>query len=464
MTRYRIIQGAIALAALLLVGGLAATYKEDAIPITLVVDGAARQIRTHQQTVGALLLDVGLTLRPEDILEPASETPLRPGMTVKVSRARPVTIQADGRTWTVWTHAATADRILAENDISLHPADRVTISSCDSVADVPACSGEWLVQVTRAVPVFLHENGRTFSFDTAASTVGQALEGIGLALYRADRIRPDLGQPVSAGMHIYLERSRPVTVLVDGKTIRTRTHRGGVGEVLADLGIVLVGQDYTNPPPDTPLGEETVVQVVRVAEAFVVQQEPIPYSVRWQPDPELEIDHRRLLQEGVAGVLQRRWRVRYENGAEVARTLEDEYVAVPPTEKIIGYGTKIIVRQLETPEGTVEYWRVIRMLATSYSASTAGVPKNAYYYGRTRLGLPMQKGIVAVDPRIIPLRSRVYVPGYGIGLAGDTGGAIKGRRIDLGYDDDNLVLWYRWVDVYILTPVPPPDQIPYILD
>lgn len=464
MTWSRIAHGAVALAALLLVGGLAATYEADAIPVTLVVDGVARPVRTHQQTVGALLIDVGLTLRPEDILEPAPETPLQPGMTVRVSRARPVTIQADGRTWTAWTHAATTDRILAENGISLHPADRVTVSSCDMVAAVPACAGEWLLQVTRAVPVFLHDNGRALSFYTAAPTVGQALEEIGLALYQADRVQPDLGQPVSAGMHIYLERSRPVTVLVDGKTIRTRTHRSRVGEVLADLGIVLVGQDYTDPPPDTPLGEETVVQVVRVAEAFVVQQEPIPYSVRWQPDPELEIDHRRLLQEGVAGILQRRWRVRYENGAEVARTLEDEYVAVPPTEKIIGYGTKIVVRQLETPEGTVEYWRVIRMLATSYSASTAGVPKTNPYYGRTRLGLPMRRGIVAVDPRVIPLRSRVYVPGYGIGFAADTGGAIKGRRIDMGYDDDNLVLWYRWVDVYILTPVPPPDQIPYILD
>jgi hypothetical protein len=147
-----------------------------------------------------------------------------------------------------------------------------------------------------------------------------------------------------------------------------------------------VGQDYTDPPPDTPLGEETVVQVVRVAEAFLVQQEPIPYPVRWQPDPELEIDHRRLIQDGVPGILQRRWRVRYENGAEVARALEDEYVAVPPTDKIIGYGTKIVIRQLETPEGTVEYWRVIRMLATSYSASTAGVPKTNPYYGRTPAG------------------------------------------------------------------------------
>ncbi|MDW8068538.1 MAG: ubiquitin-like domain-containing protein [Anaerolineae bacterium] len=464
MDQDRIIQGAVALVACVLVSGWIATYYADAVPVTLIVDGAARPVRTHQQTVGALLVDVGLSLRPEDIVEPAPETLLRPGMAVSVSRARAVTIQADGRTWTFWTHAPSADQVLAEAGISLHPADRVTVTSCAAATDLPTCSGDQVIRVARAVPVTLHENGRTLSFTTAAPTVGQALEELGLALYRADRVRPDLGEPVSAGMHIFLERSRPVTVQVDGKTIRTRTHRTQVGEVLADLGIILVGQDYTHPPPETPLGEETTVQVVRVAEAFLIQQSPIPYPVRWQPDPELEIDHRRLIQEGAPGILQRRWRVRYENGVEVARALEDEYVAVPPTEKIIGYGTKIVVRQLATPEGTIEYWRVIRMLATSYSASTAGVPRTHPYYGRTRLGLPMQRGIVAVDPRVIPLRTRVYVPGYGIGFAADTGGAIKGRRIDLGYNDDDLVLWYRWVDVYVLTPVPPPDQIPYILD
>jgi len=102
------------------------------------------------------------------------------------------------------------------------------------------------------------------------------------------------------------------------------------------------------------------------------------------------------------------------------------------------------------------------MLATSYSASTAGTPKSSPWYGRTRTGMKMRFGIVAVDPRMINLRSQVYVPGYGAGYAGDTGGAIKGRRIDLGYDDDNLVLWYRWVDVYLLTPVP--GQIKYVLE
>jgi 3D (Asp-Asp-Asp) domain-containing protein len=160
------------------------------------------------------------------------------------------------------------------------------------------------------------------------------------------------------------------------------------------------------------------------------------------------------MQEGAPGLLQRRVRVRYEDGNEVGRIIENEYVAVAPTTKIMGYGTKVVVRAIDTPSGPVEYWRVIRMLATSYSAGTAGVSESSRWYGRTATGMKMRHGIVAVDPRVIHLRSNVYVPGYGVGIAGDTGGAIKGRRIDLGYDDDNLILWYRWVDVYLLTPVP----------
>jgi len=72
----------------------------------------------------------------------------------------------------------------------------------------------------------------------------------------------------------------------------------------------------------------------------------------------------------------------------------------------------------------------------------------------------MRTGLVAVDPRIVKLGSEVYVSAYGIGLAADTGGAIKGKRIDLGYSDDELQFWYRWVDVYLMTPVP--DTINYL--
>ena len=66
----------------------------------------------------------------------------------------------------------------------------------------------------------------------------------------------------------------------------------------------------------------------------------------------------------------------------------------------------------------------------------------------------MRHGIVAVDPRFVPLSANLYVPGYGIGFSGDRGSGIKRYHIDLGYDDDNFVPWYRMVDLYLLEPLP----------
>jgi hypothetical protein len=57
----------------------------------------------------------------------------------------------------------------------------------------------------------------------------------------------------------------------------------------------------------------------------------------------------------------------------------------------------------------------------------------------------------------------MYVPGYGTAIAADTGGMIKGRWIDLCYDEDNLILWKKWLDIYLLEPVTPAGEINYLL-
>ena len=481
-------RGLLALVALTcVVGALVAGYQATLTPVTLVVDSQPRQLRTHQDTVGALLMDVGLSLYPEDrVTPPALNTPLESVAEVRVERARPVIISADGHTALFRTHATSVEQVLLEAHVSLGSHDELEVEGpalpAPSVAEGRLSKGgvnrpagharrnhavaelePVRITVHRAVPFTLHEDGWATTLYTTAPTVGEALRRAGLTLYLADSVRPGLGERMSAGLRVHVDRSVPMAVQVDGRTLRTRTHRERVDEVLADLNVVLAGQDYTIPALDASLEENSTIRVVRVNERFLVTQEPIPFEVVWQPDQGLEIDYQRLLQEGARGILERRTRVRYEDDHEVARAVENEYVAVPPTTKIMGYGTKIIVRTLATPTGPVEYWRMIRMLATSYSASTAGTSPSSPWYGHTRTGEKMRFGIVAVDPRVIKLRSQVYVPGYGIGYAGDTGGAIGGRRIDLGYDDDNLVLWYRWVDVHLLTPVPPPGRITYIL-
>ena len=456
-----------------IVSALGAGYQMTLTPVTLVVDGHAQRLRTHQDTVAALLMDADLTLYPEDVVTPALDTPLAAGLTVEVREAHPVTISADGHTVTLRTHATSVEAVLAEARVSLGPYDEVEVEGellpahgsieRSQPALAAADPAPAHITVRRAVPFTLHEDGQATTLYTTAPTVGEALRRAGLTLYLADGVRPGLGERSRAGLHVYIDRSTPVAVQVDGRTLHTRTHRERVDEVLADFGIVLTGEDYTIPELEAALEEDATVRVVRVSQRFLIEQEPIPFESTWQPDADLEIDSPpRVLQEGVPGVFERRIRVCYEDGQEVAREVDNEYVAVPPTTKIMGYGVKIVIRTLDTPSGPVEYWRVLRMLATSYSASTAGTSKSSPWYGRTATGMTMKHGIVAVDPRVVNLRTQVYVSGYGVGIAGDTGGAIKGRRIDLGYDDDNLVLWYRWVDVYLLTPVP--DRINYVLD
>jgi 3D (Asp-Asp-Asp) domain-containing protein len=151
-------------------------------------------------------------------------------------------------------------------------------------------------------------------------------------------------------------------------------------------------------------------------------------------------------------------------GSEVfSPTLVGEWVSQPPADEIIGYGTNIVERTIDTPDGPLTYWRVVRMRVTAYTAADAGRSPDHPSYGITASGRRAGYGIVAIDPNVVPFRSQVYVPGYGVAFAGDTGGAVKGRWIDLGYDDGQIQTWNGYVDVYYLTPVPEPDRINYLI-
>lgn len=430
---------------------LTAGYRATAMPVTLVIDGVASDVNTHQLSVEMLLSDLGVSLRLEDIVSPDLSTSLSSGLEVHIARARPVVFVVDGRERTVYAHQENPADLLGQLNIELGSHDTLSVQPPTVVDPLDT---RFRVVVERAVQVVLEEGGVRTTFYSGAATVGDALFRAGIRLYRADQVHPDLATPLLHGMHISLDRSVPVSLRVDGHVLRTRTHRARVGEVLADLGVTLNGQDYTTPDLDASLVEDAQIRVYRITESVIVEQSPIPFESVWQPDPNSEIDTQGLLQEGQPGVLERRIRLRYEDGQVADRYVEGESVVLAPADRVMGYGTKIIVRELATASGTIQYWRVISMLATSYSANTAGTPRTSPSYGRTATGMIMRHGIVAVDPNVIPLRSNVYVPGYGVGIAGDTGGVIHGRRIDLGYDDDNLELWYSWVDVYLLAPVP----------
>jgi uncharacterized protein YabE (DUF348 family) len=441
-------------------------YATTLAQVTIVVDGQPRQVRTNQRTVESVLREAGLALAPEDFVVPDLSTTLpEQSSTITVQHARSVTVVADGQSSHFRTHVAAPPEILQEAGVAVGPHDLVMVNldtgAAPLISNGPVDLTPLTLVVRRAIPITIDlGKGHVRRIETPAKTVGQALTEANIQLYLADRIQPDLYAPLTSGMRILIEPSSPVQIEVDGQIVRTRTLRSTVADVLADMDVRLFGQDYTQPALDAAIEPNAVIQVVRVREELAIVQEPILFETQQEFDPNLELDTS-TTQEGKNGVRQKRIRVRYENDQEIARNVEDDFVLQPPINRVVRYGTKVVVRTLDTPNGPIEYWRHLRMYATSYSAATSGTPKSAPWYGRTATGATMRKGIVAVDPTVVRLGWKLYVPNYGIGLAADTGGGVKGRWLDLGYDDNNLEVWHWWVDAYLLTPAPPANSIPY---
>lgn len=468
-----------------LLAAMALGYVLTLRPFWVDIDGRRLLLRSHLATVGEALHEARIWLQPEDHIDPPPDTPLRPGLSVRVQRARTLHILADGEEVVHRSVAPSIGEALTEAGVKWIPEDRIIVGGQTVPGDSPlyalqaATRGtssrgprptplseappDLQVTVQRAVPIGVQDGQINYTFLTTAATLGEALLEKKVLLYAADRIEPPLDTPVTAGMHAVIDRSHPVTLLVDGQIRQTRTRAQTVGELLAEEGLDVVEPDYTRPGANEPVVPEMRVTVVRVRESEVVEQESIPYQEEMRPNPELEIDQQRVENFGSPGVLKRSLKVRYENDIEVSRTVDREWVERPPMNRIISYGTKIVERQLETPEGTLTYWRKLRMRASSYTAATSGKTRDHPEYGITRVGWQARKGIIAVDPRVIPLFTKMYVPGYGEAVAADTGGLVLGMHIDLCYPEDALVHWWRWTDVYLLSPPPPASEITWIL-
>jgi 3D (Asp-Asp-Asp) domain-containing protein len=168
-----------------------------------------------------------------------------------------------------------------------------------------------------------------------------------------------------------------------------------------------------------------------------------------------------MLQMGAPGLAVSRIRTRYENGQEVSSETEAEAIVRPPQDQIIGARTKIVVGTVDTPDGPIEYYRSLKVYATSYSPCRAGPGRCGH---GTAGGMKVTRGVIAVrgswwrymngDP--------VYIPGYGRAVISDIGGGIPGRYwIDLGFTDDDYESWHDWTTLYWLTP--PPATIMWVL-
>ncbi len=336
------------------------------------------------------------------------------------------------------------------------------LCACAPNAPSPAAPPpESLAPSPELLPVTLVEDGEWQELQLSAGTIGRALAAANRVVYVGDRVEPPLDALVRSGMAIEIVRARSILIHVDGRELPFRTHQQQVAGVLSEIGVTLTGRDFTYPSLSAPAVDE--IRVVRMSDRFRIDYAPVPFDKQWQGVANLEIDQTRMVQAGQNGLMARRMRVQLQDGVASEGALIDEWIQKPPVSRVVGYGMSIPIRTVDTPYGPLEYWRAVPMFATSYSPSRAGTPLDAPWFGLTRSGKVLKKGMVATDPRLIPLGTRLYVPGYGLATVEDTGGGVRGRMIDLGYEDHNFRSWRAYLTVYLRTPVPPASQITWIL-
>ena len=284
-------------------------------------------------------------------------------------------------------------------------------------------------------------DGQTHTVNTLYRSPLKILKQTGITLSPDDEFRLSTAS-VTTGTVIEVFRAVPVTVVYQGKTVNLVTGKPTVREVADQLGIPR-DKVRLSPEDDSRPVSGMTIKAVTLTEKIEEQEIPDLYQVIRQPDPTMEKGVEETAQAGENGSKKATVRIRFEDGARVAADVLSETVTVSSKPQIIRVGTRDTI---DTSRGTMRFRDIRYMEASAY------LPTDGSVHGLTATGIAARRGIVAVDPDVIPLGTRVYVPGYGLGLAADTGGAIVGDKIDLCMEDSGEAWRFgrRTVKVYVL--------------
>lgn len=276
-----------------------------------------------------------------------------------------------------------------------------------------------------------------------SGTVEEFLKQQGIKASPQDQILPGLSAPLTSNMDIKINRIHSVK-LIDGsqgpQTIHTFSQT--VGEMLDSLRLTIGANDSIDVPLDTPIESGQTIQITRREQNVAVSEEKIPFQTERQPDQSMYKGQEKTLTSGVEGLARITTTVNIVNGKEVDRQSKREVIH-PPVNQVTVYGTKDRPVTIASRSGAnFTAARKMIMEATAYSMPGS----------RTATGMVARRGVVAVDPNVIPLGTKLYIEGYGYAIAADTGGAIHGNIIDLHFDTTAEAIQFgrRTVTVYVV--------------
>ena len=301
---------------------------------------------------------------------------------------------------------------------------------------------------------------------TRKTTVGEFFADKGIEVGENDVLSTGIDSEIADGDVISIRKGRIVELSVDGEVLIVTVTKATVGEALEETGVTLSELDVVTPDVSTPIENEMSINIDRISKKEITETVEIDFGTKKVNDSSLTKGKTKVSKKGQKGEKQVKYLVTIKNGEEVAREYISEEVTKKPVEEIIKVGTKkasstkssktTVVTTGKTKDKDFSYSKKITAKATAYDCSLA---ENGGY-SKTAYGLTPGYGIVAVDPKVIPLGTKLYIESsdggkswvYGYCIAGDTGGAIKGNKVDLCFNTKAECIKFgrKTATVYIL--------------
>lgn len=241
-----------------------------------------------------------------------------------------------------------------------------------------------------------------------------------------------LEEKVSDGMVIEIIPKKQVIIKIAGaETTAYATPGMLVADFLQENNLVLGENDLISVPITDKITEDVHIEITRISYAMREETQAIPFSTEKRANSSMKKGISKVLQNGQNGEKHVVFKATITNGVETKRDILEETVIKKPVTKIIEYGTDAS-GVVKTKFGELKYKNVLTMTATAYT--TEGSSDKI-----TATGQVAKVGLVAVDRRVIPLGTKMYIEAadgkswcYGIAVAGDTG--VRGNKIDLFFN------------------------------
>lgn len=305
--------------------------------------------------------------------------------------------------------------------------------------------------------ISLNLDGEIIQVVSYSNTVEEFIKTEEVNMKEGAYINVPLDRNLENNIEIVIKNPKPYTLDVAGVLLESFSVNNTVKEVLEDLKIDLGEKDYTYPELSAVIAPNTTIKLFRVKELLVTTEAIIPFESQVTKNRNVESGIVKVIQEGKDGLRRSHIQEEYVNGVLTSSVIVKDEIVSEPVTHIVEKGSKDFIM---TSRGETRYRSATTMTATAYDAGFASTGKNPgdKYYGITASGTKVRPGVVAVDPRVIPLGTKLYIQSldgtkdYGFAIAEDKGGAIKGNRIDLYFEarSDALKFGRRKVKVFIL--------------